>query len=82
MPVTYIWYSFEELLPHDKEWILVADDRFSEPKKALFRKGAVNDLYYNDGKFFHHEAPWEHVYAWTSMPIMPSPDIAEKGFDG
>ena len=72
MPTKYIWYSFDELRPKDKEWVLVADDRFATPKKALYKNDCVDQLCYDDGKTFDEDLPFEHAYAWTPLPPMPT----------
>lgn len=77
MPRTYTWYSFDEMEPDDKEWVLVADDRFETPKKALFKRDCVDRLSYDDGKMGDADYPWEHVYAWMPMPLMPTRPMVE-----
>ncbi len=77
MECKFVWYSVDELLPKDKDWVLVADDRFKTPKKALFKQDCVNRFSYDDGKTGDADYPWEHVYAWTPMPTMPSRGMVE-----
>ena len=79
MSETFIWYSFDELRPHDKDWVLVADDRFETPKKALFKKDACDTLRYEDKCTFDADYPFEHAYAWMPLPPMPSREMVEKG---
>ena len=80
----YTWYSFEELVPNDKDWVLVADDRFETPKKALFKRDCgcdkltyddrtTGDVMYGDYKGF------EHAYAWMPIPMMPTREQVEEG---
>lgn len=83
----YTWYSFEELVPVDKYWVLVADDRFKTPKKALFKYDiGASYLEYDDGITTDDTIlsggslrKFEHAYAWTPMPMMPTREQVEKG---
>ena len=78
MPKTYTWYSPDELRPNDKEWVLVADDRFETPKKARYKRDAVDRLDYDDGKTYDCDRPWEHAYAWMPLPLMPTREMMER----
>lgn len=80
MSTTFTWYSFDELKPRDKSWLLVADDRYETPKKALFKEDCGCDtLFYDDGRTFDESyrmyGGFEHAYAWMPIPPMPTREM-------
>ena len=84
MSETFVWYSFEEFWPKDKDWVLVADDRFETPKKALFKNDCgCNYLTYDDKRTreesYGEYRLFEHAYAWMPIPPMPTREQIEKG---
>jgi len=79
MPQTFIWYSFDELCPRDKEWVLIADDRFKTPVKAQFKDDCGRDelnhighLDLFDESYRMPDGGFSHAYAWTPLPPMPT----------
>lgn len=76
MPTVYTWYSFDEMVPKDKDWVLIADDRFATPTKALFKEDCGAYLLRNIGHTNKSDADYgdgfEHAYAWMPLPPMPT----------
>ena len=76
IPTTCTWYSFDERTPEDHGWILIADDRFATPTKALFKNDCGVDILRNIGHTNKTDADYgsgfDHAYAWTPLPPMPT----------
>lgn len=87
MAHTFTWHSFDEEHPEDKDWVLIADDRFQTPVKALFKDDCgtgrllhIGHADLDDATYLGEDwGEFEHAYAWTPLPPMPTREQMRNG---